>query len=276
VRGQEDIEEMTRNLKAGLFALMAFVASAAIAGFESCPQFFPNGIKPTVSVNAPAKQREICFDSFAVLHSGQSKTPVFVAERLNRASLQAAKNGTRTNRFYEEARLPFAERSRLQDYKATAADARRFDRGHMAPAGDMGDYGSMAQSFSLANMVPQAPQNNRRAWANIEKATRKYVLRSSGDVYVFTGPVYAAPVETLGPGEVWIPRHLFKLVYDPNTNRSWAHWLENTDEARVGRPISYDELVRLTGTEFLPSGKADISKTGGWSVRDSLHGLLKR
>ena len=269
---------MTRYLKAGLFALMAFAASAAIAGFESCPQFFPNGIKPTVSVKAPARHREICFSSFAVLHSGQSKTPIFVAERLNRASLQAAKAGTRTNRFYEEARLPFVERSRLQDYKARAADGRRFDRGHQAPAGDMGDDNSMAQSFSLANMVPQAPQNNRRAWASIEKATRKYVMRSSGDVYVFTGPVYVTPVEKLGPGEVWIPKYLFKLVYDPNTHRSWVHWLENTDEARVGRPISYEELVRLTGIEFLPTGTADASKPEGWSVRRALasQGFFKK
>ena len=261
---------MTRSLKVGLFAVMGFAASVAIAGFERCPQFFPNGIKPIVSVKAPAKQREICFDSFAVLHSGQSKTPVFVVERLNRATLQAAMTETRTNRFYEEARLPFAERARLQDYKVSAADGRRFDRGHQAPAGDMGDDSSMAQSFSLANMVPQAPQNNRRAWASIEKATRKYVLRSSGDVYVFTGPVYAAPVETLGPSAIWIPKYLFKLVYDPNTNRSWAHWLENTDEARVSRPISYDELVRLTGTEFLPAGKADLAKSEGWSLRRAL------
>lgn len=269
---------MTRSLKASLFVLIAVAASTANAGFESCPQFFPNGIKPTVSVKAPTKQREICFDSFAVLHSGQSKTPIFAVERLNRASLQAAKTGTRTNRFYEEARLPFAERARLQDYKQRAEDGRRFDRGHQAPAGDMGDDNSMAQSFSLANMVPQAPQNNRRAWASIEKATRKYVMRSSGDVYVFTGPVYATPVETLGPGEVWIPKYLFKLVYDPNTNRSWAHWLENTDEARVSRPISYEELVRLTGTEFLPSGKAVASKSEGWSVRRALasQGFFKK
>jgi endonuclease G len=259
---------MTTNLKRALVcALLALAASAAFAGFESCPQFFPPGVKPAISASAPGRQREICFDSFAVLHSGQSKTPVFVVERLNRMSLQAARKETRTNRFYEEARLPFVERSTLQDYKSRAADGRRFDRGHMAPAGDMPDDNSMAQSFSLGNMVPQAPQNNRKAWASIEKATRKYVLRASADVYVFTGPVYAAPVQTLGPGQVWIPKYLFKLVYDPGTGRSWAHWLENTDEARVTRPISYEELVRLTGTEFLARSQASAPAPQGWGAR---------
>jgi endonuclease G, mitochondrial len=57
---------------------------------------------------------------------------------------------------------------------------------------------------------------------------------------------------TIGPDRVWVPQHLFKLVYDPSTNRIWAHWLDNSDGARVGKPISYEELVRRTGIQFLP------------------------
>ena len=50
-------------------------------GFSQCPQFFANG-KPPV-LNDQPKLRALCYDAFAVLHSGQSKTPVFVAQRLN-------------------------------------------------------------------------------------------------------------------------------------------------------------------------------------------------
>jgi endonuclease G len=111
---------------------------------------------------------------------------------------------------------------------------------------------SMAQSFSLANMVPQYPINNRKAWAGIEKATRKYVMRAAGAVFVITGPVFEPNPPTIGSNQVWVPQHLFKLVYDPATGRAWAHWLENTDDARVRKPISYDELVRRTGINFIP------------------------
>jgi endonuclease G len=55
---------------------------------------------------------------------------------------------------------------------------------HMAPAGDMATEESMAQSFSLANMVLQYSVNNRKSWAGIEKATRKYVMRAAGDVFL--------------------------------------------------------------------------------------------
>jgi len=122
-----------------------------------------------------------------------------------------------------------------------------------APAGDMPNATAMAQSFSLANMVPQAPQNNRKSWAGIEKATRKYVRRAKGDVYVITGPVFgAAAPNTIGPDQVWVPQYLFKLVYDSTTHRAWAHWIENSDSARTGQPITYRELVKRTGVDVLP------------------------
>ena len=126
----------------------------------------------------------------------------------------------------------------------------------MAPAGDRGTDEAMAQSFSLANIVPQAPVNNRKSWAGIEKATRKYVLRAAGDVFVISGPVFDRNPPMIGTHQVWVPQHLFKLVYDPSTRRAWAHWLDNADDAHVGKPISYQELVQRTGIDFMP-GIAD-------------------
>jgi endonuclease G, mitochondrial len=177
--------------------------------------------------------------------SGKSHTPVYVAQRLNKEQL--ATKVARGTRFFADARLPRSERAELDDYKYSG-----FDRGHMAPAGDMTNEEAMAQSFSLANIVPQSAINNRKPWADIEKATRKYVMRASGDVFVITGPVFGANPLTIGLNKVWVPQQLFKLVYDPSTGRAWAHWLDNSDEARVGKPISYDELVRRTGIDFLP------------------------
>lgn len=221
--------------------------ASGYAAFEQCRAFFAQDTPPAVTVPVPGKLRDLCFDAFAVLHSGQAKTPVFVAERLTRAHLADALGEKRTDRFYEDARVPAAERARLADYSRSG-----LDRGHMAPAADMPTAAAMAQSFALSNMVPQFPQNNRKAWAGIESATRKYAKRAKGEVFVISGPVYSGQVRAIGPGKVWVPTYLYKLVYDASNNRAWAYWLENTDEARVGAPISYEELVRRTGTEFLP------------------------
>ncbi|MEZ2738004.1 DNA/RNA non-specific endonuclease [Comamonas jiangduensis] len=238
---------MKKNLFAIFLAGLTLIPLGAQAAFDACLGYFPGKVVPKVTHKV--KLRDICFDSFAVLHSGETKTPVYTVEKLNRAHLAKAKGIERTNKFYEEARLPMAERATLKDYNGSG-----YDRGHQAPAGDMPTPAAMAQSFSLANMVPQSPENNRGAWARrVEAATRHYVERAKGDVYVFTGPAFKGSVKKIGRGRVWVPTHLFKLVYDPNTQRAWAYWLENTDDVKVTKPISYRELVNRIGIELLPS-----------------------
>jgi len=232
--------------------LLALAATShAAEDFSACPQFFANG-KPPVVAPRPTN-RALCYDAFAILHSGESKTPVFVAERLNRASVADA-NEKRTNRFFADSRLRSSERATLEDYKGSG-----FDRGHMAPAGDMPTAQAMAQSFSLANMVPQAPEHNRGVWAkSVEKPTRKYAARATGDVFVITGPVYVPSIAqspSIGAGQVRVPKYLFKLVYDQSKNRAWVHWSENDSAAKASKPISYGELVERTGVEFLPGVK---------------------
>ncbi len=220
------------------------LASAGTGDFAQCPQFFFGGKPPQVNIAPDMRPRALCFDGFAILHSGKTLTPLFVAERLNRSGVE--KQIRRSNRFYEEARLPAAERARLADYSESG-----YDRGHMAPAADMSTPEAMAQSFSLANIVPQAPVNNRRKWAKIEKDTRKYVMHAKGDIFVIKGPVFATPSATIGNNKVWVPKYLFKLVYDPATGKAWVHWIENRNDAAVTRPISYEELTARTGMELL-------------------------
>lgn len=228
--------------------LLSSIALGEEADFAQCRQFFANNTSPAIQHQTELQPRALCFSAFAVMHSGKTHTPIYVAEKLNKEMLLDAQGTERTDLFYEEGRLPQLERAQLEDYRGSG-----FDRGHMAPAGDMATEESMAQSFSLANVVPQAPNNNRKAWAKIEKDTRKYVLRAAGDVYVITGPVFDGAPHTIGDNKVWVPTHLFKLVYDPSAQRVWAHWLENSDDAMVGKPISYEELVRRMGVEFLPN-----------------------
>ena len=218
-------------------------AATVATGFKDCPQFFAGGVAPAVP--AAPKLRELCYDAFAVLHSGNTRTPIFVAQRLNRASVEDA-DEKRTDRFFADARLPRAERAELSDYKGSG-----YSRGHMAPAGDMPTPAAMAQSFSLANMVPQNSRQNSGPWAKIEKDTRHYVMRAKGDVFVITGPVFEPGGPTIGANQVAVPTHLFKLVYDATTKKAWAHWQQNSDDARAGPPISYGELAQRVGMELL-------------------------
>ena len=230
---------------------------SASALFDQCQDLFPNQQIPSTTQVG----RDLCFDDFAIYYSPSDKKPIYTVEKLNGEQLQAP-HPRRTNQFYEEARLPAHERALLADYRGSG-----YDRGHNVPAGDMTSERGMAQSFSLANMMPQARQNNQGIWAKrVEEPTRMYIKRVQGDVYVFTGSVGHAG--SIGKGKVTIPSHLYKLVYDPSKKLAWAYWVENTDDAQMGPPISYVELIQKTGIDFhLPVEKNSLeSKTivGGW------------
>lgn len=240
---------------------------SAFALFEDCKDLFPGKKIPSTQQVG----RDLCFDSFAIYYSPSDKKPIYTVEKLGREQLLAP-HPKRTNQFYEEARLPLAERSLLSDYRGSG-----YDRGHNVPAGDMTNERSMAQSFSLANMMPQARQNNQGIWAkNVEEPTRLYVKRAVGDIYVYTGSTGNSG--SIGSGRVTIPSHLYKLVYDPSKNLAWAYWIENTNEATMTPPISYQDLVQKTGIDFqlalntgatkaqavTPEPKSNKAMVGGW------------
>jgi endonuclease G len=220
---------------------------SASALFDQCKDLFPAQQVPSTTQVG----RDLCFDDFAIYYSPSDKKPIYTVERLNGEQLQAP-HPRRTNQFYEEARLPAHERALLADYRGSG-----YDRGHNVPAGDMTRERGMAQSFSLANMMPQARQNNQGIWAKrVEEPTRMYIKRAEGDVYVFTGSIGHAG--SIGKSRVTIPSHLYKLVYDPNKKLAWAYWVENTDDAQMSAPISYAELVQKTGIDFhLPIEMSD-------------------
>ncbi|WP_162243884.1 DNA/RNA non-specific endonuclease [Pseudorhodoferax sp. Leaf274] len=244
---------MRRAWRAGLaLAWLALAGMPAQAAFEGCLALFPQRHVPQLPQGFAQATRPLCFDGFAILYSATSKTPVYAVERLNRRDFEgAAKHQRGRNPFYEEARLPRAERATLQDYRTALPDGQRMDRGHVVPAGDMTQAQGFAQSFSLANMVPQVPAANQGPWNRIEQDTRRYVRRARGDVYVVTGPVFGPQPARLGPGRVWVPEAMFKLVYDASTNRAWAHWLPNSAGAHVQPPITYEALTHRIGLRLL-------------------------
>jgi len=228
--------------KVTLSPLLALTSFTVFAAFEDCQNLFPGRQIPIVQERA----RDLCFDGFAVLYSPQTKKPIYVVERLNAKDLGIQTRQERTDRFYEEARLPASERALLSDYQGSG-----YDRGHNAPALNRRTPNAMAQSFSLANVMPQAPENNRGVWAkDVEKATFKYALRASGDVFVYTGSVGNAG--TIGKNRVVVPKYLFKLVYDPVAKRSWAYWIANTNDAQLTLKnfITYEQLRELSGIDF--------------------------
>ena len=231
---------------------MTFGLMAASSGYAmdagNCNHLFPNNQAPDVpSQVLNAKHvRPLCFSEFFVLYSVDSRTPVYAVEKLSYLTINIKTK--RTNHFHEEPMLRSSERSSPKDYARSG-----YDKGHNANARDMHTALGMDESFSMSNMSPEVPNVNRNIWAkNVEEATRKYVKRAAGDIYVFTGNYFEPNHKTIGKwNSVWVPSAIYKLVYDSQTKRSWAYWVPNTADAKMTKPISYEELVARTGIHFL-------------------------
>jgi len=224
--------------------LAACLAMPAWAATE-CPEHFAGGIAPTVTnPKLQARTQEVCFEAFAVLHSGISRTPLYSAEHLTQANLKAAGTLSRKDSFHPESALPARDRAELKDYARSG-----YDRGHMSPNADFATRSAQAESFSLANMVPQVHANNAGVWAGIEGAARQ-LATSEGELYVVSGPAFIGD-DIKQVGRVLVPTHIWKVLYSPKQQRAGAYVVTN-DETREYSAVSVSDLEKMVGLKLLP------------------------
>ncbi len=227
-----------------LLACSVLAANFAYAG--GCPAHYVDGRLPEITRSQlSVATQELCYGVFGIVHSGITRTPLWSAEYLTAGNIASAQNLSRENSFHAESKLPSAQRAELADYARSG-----FDRGHMAPNGDMPDRESQKESFTLANMVPQDSSNNRSVWASIEGAVRD-MAQKEGALYVITGPAFiGSSVQKIG--NVLVPSHLYKVVYSPKQRAGAAYFIENkpVDDYQV---LSIAQLEAKIGIDMLPS-----------------------
>jgi endonuclease G len=224
------------------------LATAAHASPRTCPEHFLGGTPPKVwKESLEPKSRLLCASSYAVLHSGQSRTPLWSAEHLTAERIEAAEALSRPKRntFHADPRVPRDERAELADYARSG-----YDRGHMSPSGDMPTIKAQHESFLLSNMIPQHPCNNEVLWEGIESVVRDLTLRD-GELYVVTGPVFEGENLQALNGRVLVPTSVFKAVYDPARRRAAAYLAPN-DGSQTWQAISIRRLSDVTGIDVFP------------------------
>lgn len=228
---------------------------AQAQSFDQClTQFYQQTPPKLLRSSLKPRSYPLCFTGFAVLYSGVSRTPLWSAEFLSPERIQQAKGLGRQGEFFEETKIPSQYRSSLKDYARSG-----YDRGHMAPNGDMANRTQQAECFTLANMVPQSPHNNQEVWRNIEEATRAMVLKQRVSAYLLTGPVYLG--ERLGQvGNVLVPTYVYKAVYYPKLKRASAYLARN-DESGDLEIISVAELEQMIGINLFPELSEEIKQT---------------
>jgi len=237
-----------------VFSLTLFSSTCLLAD-TACPQHFAAGQRPMVTnPKMQPRTQEICYRAFAVLHSGLSRTPLYAAEHLTRQNMKNAAKLSRKDSFHAEDALPESDRAELEDYERSG-----YDRGHMAPNANFATRKAQAESFSLANMVPQVHENNAGVWAGIESAARQ-LASAEGDIYVISGPAFiGGKIKKIG--NVMVPTHIWKVIYSPAQQRAGAYLVTN-DDTRDYAVLTVSKLEKMVGLSLLPGLPQQVRDAG--------------
>lgn len=145
---------------------------------------------------------------YALGYSEQYEQPLWVAYTLT-AEEVFRKTASRTDDFRVDPYLATGS-ARAEDYEASG-----FERGHLAPAADMGwAQKAMSESFYYSNMSPQQPEFNRGIWRMLEEKVRDWAV-DYGEVHVVTGPVFTRMDKSIGSNRVAVPQAYYKVIYAP-------------------------------------------------------------
>lgn len=144
------------------------------------------------------------------------------------------------------------------DYKYSG-----YDRGHMAPAGDMKwDEEAMAHTFYLTNICPQAHTLNNGTWKRLEEKCRQWA-EIDGSIYIVCGPVLTDKItEYIGDSRVAVPKRFYKVILSPNANPPRGiGFIMNNGKVEGGMQqaaVSIDEVERITGLDFFSTLPDDV------------------
>ena len=131
---------------------IAILLGLSFSLFASDKDFLPTGGNGQI----------VYHNGFSLQYSEQREQPIWIVYELIKEEV-VSKAISRTDNFRPDHSIKTGSAT-LADYKASG-----YDRGHLAPAADMGhSKESMSDSFYLSNMSPQVPQFNRGIWKKLE------------------------------------------------------------------------------------------------------------
>lgn len=146
-----------------------------------------------------------------------------------------------------------------------------FDRGHNCPSADRSSSpAANSATFLMTNMVPQAPRNNQRTWANFETYLRSLVDQGH-EIYIIMGNYgqggvgSKGPANTIANGNIAVPANLWKVaVVLPVGNRDLSRVSANTRIIAISTAnvntvepdwrkylVTVNEIEKATGYDLL-------------------------
>ena len=184
--------------------------------------------------------------AYTLCYNEPHEQAAWVAYELTRSETQKAFE--RSNKFIIDPLVKTGS-ARDADYKASG-----YDRGHLAPAADMGwSTQAMQESFYYSNMSPQLPAFNRGIWKQLEELVRDWAI-AEDTILIVTGPLLRDGLPAIGANKVSIPEYYYKAILDLSgkTHKGIGFILPNRagSEPLQSYTISIDSLEKVSGLDF--------------------------
>lgn len=232
------------------YLILLCVSAFSLAAFASCDELYYKEAKPNVSKAESFTKdvQEVCYTEFEVLYSHTLNAPMYAAQKITPKQIRGANDIKRINSFHAEPRVGAVVKPR--DYVGS-----KYDKGHLSPAGDAGTHDTQQESFSMANMVPQYPENNRIVWKVIERQVHDLVgsLKDGKEVYVVTGAIFGHDKIA---DKITVPTYMYKAIYSPSTGHVGVYIASNNNSLTVSA-MSLRSFGNMTKIDPFPTLDAD-------------------
>jgi len=229
----------------------------------------PNFPQEQCAVHAPygfpqAAGSPICRQAYYVDYDAAAKLPKVVTYTLTPPN--AIGCVARTNAFTADQSIQNG--ARPDDYAATG-----YDKGHMAPDGDLSwDQQVEYESFLMTNMSPQAGSLNRGIWKLLETSVRGWVVQRNQVYTIYVGGVYNANDKRIGTGVV-VPNAFYKIVINQSTNEVAGWYFPHVAPyPNLGNDLtkfraSVGQIQQAAGVRFgFPATAREIAVGQEWPV----------
>lgn len=199
-----------------------------------------------VVTSSGEKEQTIHYKGMDISFNPEKHIPNWVAWELTADETQG--DIKRTNKFASDPNV--AGCGETWDYAYSG-----YDRGHMAPAGDMKwDREAMDETFLLTNICPQSKALNTGSWRTLEEKCRQWARRDS-ILYIVCGPVPSdEPIEYIGETRIWVPQAYYKVILSPySTPARGIGFIMPNRKFSGGMQVcavSIDSVESLTGHDF--------------------------
>lgn len=84
----------------------------------------------------------------------------------------------------------------------------------------------VVKTYTMANIIPQAPKVNQKTWIKAEKLER-LVASKLGSVSVLNGVVYSSNPGRIGKNQIAVPEAFWKMIFNDEKNYKKCFYYEN-------------------------------------------------